>query len=332
MNLARAVEQPAATLRAVPSGNLRRRHVLDLEDFSPEEIEEVLGTAEAMREVLARPIRKVPTLRGKTIITLFYEASTRTRASFEQAGKIISADVINMTASMSSIEKGESLIDTARTFQAMGTDVLVLRHPMSGSAHLVARHTDLAVINAGDGFHAHPSQALLDIYTIQQRFGSLHGIKVVIVGDILHSRVARSNIWGLRKMGAHVVLCGPPTLLPADVAGAFGLEGLSVEVNLDTAIRDADVVMALRIQKERQESGLLPSQREYVRYYQVNEERMAMAKENALVMHPGPMNEGIEISPTLAHGARSLVEAQVTNGVAMRMALLYMLAAGSENE
>ena len=334
MNVVQSVQPTAATLEAPPVEGSRRRHILDLDDFTRAELEEVLVTAEAMREVLGRRIRKVPTLRGKTIITLFYEPSTRTRASFEQAGKIVSADVINMTASMSSVEKGESLVDTARTFQAMGADVLVLRHPMSGAAHLVARHTDLAVINAGDGAHAHPSQALLDMFTIRQRLGGVEGLKVVIVGDILHSRVARSNVWGLRKMGAEVVLCGPPTLLPADIPGAFGAEGgaLSVESDLDTAVRGADVVMALRIQKERQESGLLPSRREYIRYYQVNEERMALAKETALIMHPGPMNEGIEISPELAHGARSLIEAQVTNGVAVRMALLYMLAAGSESE
>ena len=324
-----------AEIEDLPVEGSRRRHVLDLDDFSPTELQEVLDSTEAMREVLDRQIRKVPALRGKTIITLFYEPSTRTRASFEQAGKIVSGDIINLAVSTSSVEKGESLVDTGRTLQAMGAAVLVLRHPMSGAAHLLARQTDLAVINAGDGCHAHPSQALLDMYTIRQRFDRLEGLKVVIVGDILHSRVARSNIWGLRKMGAQVVLCGPPTLLPIDVLDAFAADGggdLSVGTDLDTAIRGADVVMALRLQNERQESGLLPSQREYVRYYQVNEERMAMAKDTALVMHPGPMNQGIEISPGLARGARSLVEAQVTNGVAVRMALLYMLAAGRAGE
>lgn len=333
MKATRTAER-SATLETLPVQGSRRRHILDLEDFNPKEIEDVLEMADGMSEVLRREIRKVPTLRGKSIVTLFYEPSTRTRASFEQAGKIMSADVINLAASDSSAGKGESLVDTARTLQAMGVDIIVIRHPMSGAPHLVARHTDVGVINAGDGSHAHPSQALLDIYTIRQRFGHLDGLKVVMVGDILHSRVARSDIWGLRKLGARLVLCGPPTLLPADAQAAFeavGDDALSLETDLDQALRGADVVMALRLQKERQEAGLLPSQREYVRYYQVNEERMTLAKETALVMHPGPMNEGVEISHGLAHGARSLVEAQVSNGVAVRMALLYMLASGRES-
>lgn len=324
--------EPAMTLQATPRQRARRQHVLDLDDFTPEEINEVLEIAEAMREVLGRPIRKVPTLRGKSIVTLFYEPSTRTRSSFEQAAKIMSADVINLTASSSSVVKGESIVDTGRTLQAMGVDIIVMRHPMSGAPYVLARETQIGVINAGDGLHAHPSQALLDMFTMRQRFGHIKDLKVVIVGDILHSRVARSNIWGLRKMGANIVLCGPPTLLPSDVLRAFAGDyrgTLSIETNVDKALDAADVVMALRIQKERMDAGLIPSQREYVRYYQVNEERMALASRSALVMHPGPINEDVEVSHSLAHGVQSLVETQVTNGVAVRMALLYLLAADS---
>ncbi len=309
----------------------RRRHVLDLDTYTVDELVEVLETTDAMREVLGRQLRKVPTLRGKSIVTLFYEPSTRTRASFEQAGKVMSADVINLAPSSSCISKGESLLDTGRTLQAMGVDIIVLRHPSSGAPYLLARETDVCVINAGDGPHAHPSQALLDLYTIRQHFGRVDGLKIAIVGDILHSRVARSNIWGLRKMGADVVVCGPPTLLPADTLAAFAMKGggeLSIELDVEKALDGADVVMALRIQKERMDSGLLPSLREYALRYQINEQRLANAKETALVMHPGPMNAGVEISYEAAHGSRSLIETQVTNGVAVRMALLYLLAAG----
>ena len=315
------------------AGGLPRRHVLDLDDFTRAEIEHVLETAEAMREVLQREIRKVPTLRGRTIVTLFAEPSTRTRASFEHAGKIMSADVINISASDSSRVKGESLVDTARTLQAMGTDVLVVRSRLSGAPHVIARNADVRVINGGAGSHAHPSQALLDLYTIRDRLGRIDGTRVVIVGDVLHSRVARSNIWGLQKLGASVVLCGPPTLLPFEAIQAFEPAGaglLSIETDLERAIDGADVVMALRIQRERQAAGLLPSLREYVRFYQVNEQRMQGARPDAMVMHPGPMNEGIEISHGLAYGARSLIEAQITNGVAIRMALLYLLASGEQ--
>ena len=324
------VQEPG-TLEARGIEAPRRRHVLDLDDFSVQELQDILTTTDSMKEVLGRQIRKVPTLRGKSIVTLFYEPSTRTRASFEQAGKIMSADVINVSAAGSSVEKGETLLDTGRTLRAMGIDVIVIRHPMSGAPYLLARESDAAIINAGDGAHAHPSQAILDMYTIRQHFDGLEGLKVVIVGDILYSRVARSNVWGLRKMGADVVLCGPPTLLPAAPLLAFAMDGggsLSIETDLGTALRDADVVMALRIQKERQDAGLMPSHREYVRYYQVNEERMALAKKTALVMHPGPMNADIEISFGLAHSAQSVIETQVTNGVAVRMALLYLLATG----
>ncbi|MFQ5880412.1 MAG: aspartate carbamoyltransferase catalytic subunit [Dehalococcoidia bacterium] len=333
----------------------RHRHLLDLDELTREEILTLLAMAEAMREVLARPVKRVPTLRGTTVATLFYEASTRTRASFELAAKVLGADVINLSPSGSSVEKGESLIDTVRTLQAIGVDVLVMRHWQSGAPYLAAQHADpslrsgqaMAVVNGGDGWHAHPTQALLDIYTMRAHLGDLWERKVVIVGDIVHSRVARSNVWGLTAMGAQVVLCGPPTLLPADLGDGplFGpaqtlrqaqgerrrLPPVAVETNLDRAIEGADVVMALRLQKERHVGAdgrppLLPSLREYVRLYQVNEERLARAKPDVLVMHPGPMNEGVEIAPGVAHGARSLIEEQVQNGVAVRMAVLYLVA------
>jgi len=308
--------------------------VLDLDDFSRRQIEQVLETTEAMKEVLGRKIRRVPTLRGITIVALFYEASTRTRASFELAARTLGADVISITASGSSTEKGESLVDTVRTLQAVGADILVIRHSRSGAPYLVARHVDMSVVNAGDGWHAHPTQALLDAYTIQRHLGDLRGKRVVIVGDIVHSRVARSNIWGLTTMGAQVVICGPPTLLPWALRPGrqgnedWALPPVAVETSLDRAIEGADVVMALRLQLERQQAGLLPSMREYARLYQVNEERLAQARPGVLVMHPGPINEGIEISPAVAHGARSVIEEQVTNGVAVRMALLYLLTRG----
>jgi len=306
----------------------RRRHVLDLDDFSLDEIDLVLETADAMKEVLAREVPRVPALRGTTIVTLFYEPSTRTRASFELAGKVLGADVINLTSSGSSVDKGESLIDTVRTLRAIGAQVLVMRHPMSGAPYLAAANCEAQVVNAGDGWHAHPTQGLLDLYTLRGRLGSLSGKRVVIVGDIAHSRVARSDIWGLTKCGAEVIVCGPPTLLPAELGRAFAddtLPAVTVEPSLDRAVSGADAVMTLRLQQERMTGGLLPSLREYSRLYQVNEERMARARPGAPVLHPGPMNEGVEISAAVAHGARSLVEEQVTNGVAIRMALLYLL-------
>ena len=306
-----------------------RRNVLDLDDFSKEEIEGVLQNTEVMKEVLGRDIKKVPTLRGKSVITLFYEVSTRTRVSFEHAGKILSADVINVSSGGSSVDKGESLYNTALTLQAMNADIIVIRHPHSGAPHFLARHLDSCVINAGDGTHAHPSQALLDIYTIRNHLGSLDGIKVVIVGDVLYSRVARSNLWGLTKMGAQVVLCAPPTLMPPDFLNDYrNVEGhpfasVQIETNVERALEGADVVMALRLQLERQEAGHLPTLREYSRMYGITPKRLELAKPDVLIMHPGPMNEGIEIDPEVAHGARSVIEEQVTNGVAIRMALLY---------
>lgn len=308
---------------------VKRRHVLDLDDFSREEIEGVLQNTDAMKEVLQRDIKKVPTLRGKSIITVFYEPSTRTRVSFEQAGKILSADVINVSGGGSSVEKGESLYNTARTIQAMNADIIVVRHPHSGAPHFLARFLDSAVINAGDGAHAHPTQALLDIYTIRSHLGPLEGLKVVIVGDILYSRVARSNLWGLTKMGAQVVLCAPPTLLPSDFLNGYRatedhpFASVRIDTNVERALEDADVVMALRLQSERQQAGHLPTLREYSRVYGITPKRLELAKPDVLVMHPGPMNEGIEIDPEVAHGARSVIEEQVTNGVAVRMAVLY---------
>ena len=315
--------------------NGTRSHVLDLDDFSLEELELALATTDAMREVLGREIKKVPTLRGKVIVTLFYEASTRTRISFEEAGKLLSADVIKLSDSGSSVEKGESLLNTARTLQASGADLIVVRHPHSGAPYFMAKHLERTrIINGGDGWHAHPTQALLDLYTIKQHLRPGHdiaGIKVVIVGDILHSRVARSNLWSLTSVGARVVLCAPPTLLPQEfLRGSHHKDGnplasVEVDTDLDRAIEDADVVMPLRLQIERQQAGLLPTVREYSKRYQVDERRLALAKPGVLVLHPGPMNEGVEISPQVAHGAQSLIEAQVHNGVAVRMALLYLL-------
>ena len=313
-----------------------RRHVLDLDDFSKSEISAVLESTRGMAEVLGRDIKKVPTLRGRVVVTLFYEASTRTRVSFEEAGKILSADVINVSASASSVEKGESLLNTGLTLQAMGVDIIVIRHPHSGAPYLLARHLErVGVINGGDGVHAHPTQALLDLYTVQQKLGRIEGLKVVIVGDVLHSRVARSNLWGFAKMGAKIVLCGPATLLPLDLlrhrrdgAAPPPLAAVEVDTDLDRAIQNADVILALRLQSERQEAGFLPSLREYIRRWQVTEQRLALAAPGVVVMHPGPMNEGIEISSNVAHGGSSAIEEQVTNGVAVRMALLYHLCGG----
>ena len=316
----------------------RRKHLLDLDTISEVDIDALLVQTEAMREVLKRDIKKVPTLRGRVIVTLFYESSTRTRISFEEAGKILSADVINMGASGSSVDKGESLLNTGLTLQAMGVDIIVIRHPHSGAPNFLAKHLPhVSVINAGDGLHAHPTQALLDLYTIKSKVGSLDGIKIVIVGDVLHSRVARSAIWGFSKMGANVTLSGPNTLIPlglvrdnsSGVSGDSGiLPKVITEPNLDIAMEGADVVMALRLQSERQNAGYVPTLREYIRRWQVTEQRLNKATPNVLVMHPGPMNEGVEISTDVAHGRRSIIEEQVTNGVALRMAVLYQMATG----
>jgi aspartate carbamoyltransferase catalytic subunit len=304
----------------------RRRHVLDLDDFSPQEIEEILETAVSMKEVLGRAIKQVPTLRGKTIVNMFFEESTRTRISFELAGKALSANVVNFTARGSSVEKGESLIDTVRTLQALGADMLVMRHSESGAPYLAARYFHGSVINAGDGRHAHPTQALLDLFTVRQRLGRIEGLRVVIVGDILHSRVARSNLWGFTRMGASVTLCAPQTLIGPESFWKATWPDLTITSNLDECIKDADVIMTLRLQKERMEAGLLPSLREYSRFFAITAERVARAAPHCLVMHPGPMNEGVEIMPDVATSAQSVIEEQVANGVAVRMALLYRLS------
>ena len=350
MSLSKAVEpQLSAASDLRNDGRVAsRRHVLDLDDFSAAEIQGVLDSAKGMAEVMGRDIKKVPALRGRVIVTLFYEASTRTRISFEEAGKILSADVINMSTSGSSVEKGESLLNTGLTLQAMGVDSIVIRHPHSGAPNLLAHHLDrVGIINAGDGMHAHPTQALLDLYTVREKMGRLEGLKIVIVGDVLHSRVARSNVLGFTRIGARVVLCGPTTLLPIEYLSGYRepngadpltrplngpLSGIEMDTDLDRAIEDADVVMALRLQAERQEGGFLPSMREYVRRWQLTESRLARAKPGALVMHPGPMNEGIEISSGIAHGGSSVIEEQVTSGVAIRMALLYLTVAGGNEE
>ena len=310
---------------------LERKDLLDLDDFSSEEIMLLLETTSAMTEVLSRSIRRVPTLRGKTIVNMFYEASTRTRSSFELAAKNLSADLVNVSASQSSVDKGESLVDTVRTLQALGADMIVMRHWEAGAPYLAASWLSASVINAGDGWHAHPSQALLDLYTVRERIGSIAGLKLVIVGDILHSRVARSNLWGFGKLGAHVVLCGPPTLLSPNILGITGnMPWVSVTYDLDEAIVDADVVMMLRLQRERMANGLLPSLREYSARYGLTRQRMRRARPNALIMHPGPMNQGVEISPDLAYGEQAVIEEQVTNGVAVRMAIFYLLAGTAE--
>jgi aspartate carbamoyltransferase catalytic subunit len=310
----------------------RHRHLLDVDVLSWAEIELVMRTSDAMREVLARPIAKVPALRGRNVTILFYEASTRTRVSFEVAAKNLSADVVNIAAATSSVTKGESLIDTVRTVEALGAQLLVIRHPVSGAPYLAAETFSGSVLNGGDGWHAHPTQALLDLYTLRSRFdgGSLTGRKIVILGDILHSRVARSNLWTLTAAGADVWLCGPATLLRGFEAwasrGAASGRRFHVTTSIADAVRDADAVMALRIQKERMASGLLPSLREYAARYGLTRERLAAARPGAVVMHPGPMNEGVEIAPDVAAGSQSLIEEQVRNGVAVRMALLYLLA------
>jgi aspartate carbamoyltransferase catalytic subunit len=310
----------------------RHRHLLDVDILSWPDIELVMRTTDAMLEVLRRPIAKVPALRGRSVTILFYEASTRTRVSFEVAAKNLSADVVNIAAATSSVSKGESLVDTVRTIEALGAQMLVLRHSASGAPYLAAEVFSGSVLNGGDGWHAHPTQALLDLYTIRGRLPgrSVAGRKVVILGDVLHSRVARSNIWTLTAAGADVWLCGPSTLLRGFEAwaerGAADGRRFHVTSSVDEALRDADVVMALRIQKERMASGLLPSLREYAARYGLNRERLALARPDALVMHPGPLNEGVEIAADVAAGAQSVIEEQVRNGVAVRMALLYLLA------
>lgn len=305
---------------------LAGRDLLSMRELTVDEIRLILDTAESMKEVARRDIKKVPALRGKTLINLFYEPSTRTRTSFEIAGKWLSADVINISISSSSVAKGESLKDTGLTLQAMHPDVVVIRHPSAGAAEFLAKRLAASIINAGDGAHEHPSQALLDLFTIREKVGRLEGLKAAIIGDIAHSRVARSNIHGMQKMGMEVRVAGPRTMLPRFI------ERLGVEVftNLDRAIAEVDVIMMLRLQVERQQAGLFPSLREYSRLFGLTVERLKAAKSNVLIMHPGPINRGVEIAPDVADGPYSLILNQVENGLAVRMALLYLLAGGGQ--
>lgn len=300
---------------------LKSKDLLGLKDVTAEEIDHILNTAKTMKLILASKNKKTPHLQGKSIITLFYENSTRTRLSFELAAKYMSASAANISASSSSVAKGETLIDTGKTIDMMGSDVIIIRHPMSGAPHLLARNVKSSVINAGDGMNEHPTQALLDMFTIIEKKGSLKGLKIAIVGDIYHSRVARSNIWGMTKLGAQVSVAGPSTLIPPELEKT----GVKVFSTVQEALIDADVVMGLRIQMERQKKGLLPSTREYARFFGLDEKRLRLAKENALVMHPGPVNRGVELSTSVVDGDQSLINEQVTNGVAIRMALLYLL-------
>ncbi len=300
------------------------RHLLGIEPLEPAEILTILDTAEALREILDRPIKKVPALRGKTVVNLFYEASTRTRSSFEIAERVLSADSLSIAAAASSVAKGETLLDTARNLEAMNPDMVIVRHASSGAPHLLARHCRFSVVNAGDGAHEHPTQALLDALTMRQKKGRIAGLRVAIVGDILHSRVARSNLWLLKKLGASVTVAGPPTLIPP------GLERLAkVSYKIDEAVEGADVVMMLRIQLERMAGGFFPTTREYHRQFGLTAERLKRAGKDVLVMHPGPMNRGVEIASEVADGPYSVILDQVTNGVAVRMAVLYLLLGGS---
>jgi aspartate carbamoyltransferase catalytic subunit len=302
----------------------RRRHLLGLEELSREEILHILDTARNFREVLDRPIKKVPSLRGVTVCNAFFEPSTRTRLSFELAAKRLSADTLAFSSTGSSVSKGETLLDTVRNIEAMKVDVVVIRHSSSGAPHYLARRIQARVINAGDGFHEHPTQGLLDLYTIRERVADLNGLRVTIVGDIAHSRVARSNIWALSKVGARVTLCGPSTLLPAEIERT----GVRVVPRLEEALEGAQVVMVLRLQLERMKSGLLPSLREYARTFGVTREALERAG-RPLVLHPGPMNRGVEIDPAVADGPDSVILDQVVNGVAVRMAVLFLVWGGS---
>src|SRR5262245_29845778 len=305
-----------------------QRHLLGLEGVSADEIVTMLDTAESFKGISERDIKKVPTLRGKTVINLFYEASTRTRTSFEIAAKRLSADTINVSASTSSTCKGETLADTARNLEAMRPDTIVVRHPSSGACHLLARHVSCPIINAGDGCHEHPTQALLDLLTIREHRGDVAGLTVAIVGDLLHSRVGRSNLHALRTLGANVRLVGPPTLVPPE----FATLGAELHTNLASGVRDADVIMMLRIQRERQGANFFPSVDEYSQYFCLNEAAVRLAKPDVIILHPGPINRGLEIASEVADGPYSLIMHQVTNGLAVRMALLYLLIARSKAE
>ena len=303
---------------------LHSKHLLGLEDLDDKEILLILDTAKPFKDLFTRSIKKVPTLRGKTVVSLFYEPSTRTRISFELAAKRLSADTISISVPTSSVVKGESLIDTAKTIEALKADFVIIRHSMPGAPHILARTITASIINAGDGAHEHPTQGLLDLFTIKEKKGRIEGLKVAIVGDILHSRVARSNIWGLKKMGAEVFVVGPPTLVPPEIETI----GARVVYNIEDIISELDVVNILRIQRERQDESLFPSLQEYTEIFGITLDKIKRAKKDLVVMHPGPMNRGIEISAEVADSERSVVTEQVTNGVAVRMAVFYLLAGG----
>ncbi len=306
--------------------NWIRKDLLGLEELSKEELELILSTAESFKEISSREIKKVPALRGKTVVNLFYEPSTRTRVSFEVAAKRLSADVINIAAETSSVKKGETLIDTGRNIEALKADIIVMRHNCSGAAAMLSRNVNLSVVNAGDGWHEHPTQALLDIFTLKEKLGRIEGLNVSIVGDIAHSRVARSNIWGLTKLGANVTVCAPKMLIPP------GIEGMNVVVtnNIDFALKDADAVNVLRMQFERDGQAAFPKQLEYFKEFGITEERLEQAEKDIIVMHPGPINRGIEMSSAVADGAHSVILEQVTNGIAVRMAVLFLVAQANE--
>jgi aspartate carbamoyltransferase catalytic subunit len=306
--------------------NWTRKDLLGLEELNKEELELILSTAESFKEVSTREIKKVPALRGKTVVNLFYEPSTRTRVSFEVAAKRLSADVINIATETSSVKKGETLIDTGRNIEALKADIIVMRHNFSGAAVMLARHLNISVVNAGDGWHEHPTQALLDIFTLKEKLGKIAGLKVSIVGDIAHSRVARSNIWGLTKLGAQVTVCAPKMLIPP------GIEKMGIQVtnDIDEALKNADAVNVLRMQFERDGQTAFPKQLEYFKEFGITEERLKKAKKDIVVMHPGPINRGIEMSSGVADGANSVILEQVTNGIAVRMAVLFLVAQAND--
>ncbi|MCA6069624.1 MAG: aspartate carbamoyltransferase catalytic subunit [Endomicrobium sp.] len=307
--------------------SLTRKDLLGLEHFDRKDLQTVLDSVKPFKSLFTRSVKKAPTLIGKTVVTLFYEPSTRTKTSFEIAAKRLSADVVNVAINTSSVVKGESLIDTGKTLEAMKADYIIIRHSLAGAPDILARNLSASIINAGDGFHEHPTQGLLDLYTMYEKKKKFEGLKVLLVGDILHSRVAKSNIWALTKMGAEVAVAGPPTLIP------IGIENLGVKVyyNLDEAVKKADVVNILRIQLERQKENLFPSVHEYVELYQLTKERLATARPGVLIMHPGPMNRGIEISSDVADSSNAVINEQVTNGIAVRMAVLYLLSPKRKN-
>ncbi len=308
--------------------SFNRKDLLGLEHLDKKEIQTIIDSAKPFKSMFTRSIKKAPALVGKTVVNLFYEPSTRTRTSFEIASKRLSADVVNIATATSSVVKGECLVDTAKTLEAMKADIIIIRHTLAGTPELLAKNLNASIINAGDGFHEHPTQGLLDLYTMYEKKKKIEGLKVLLVGDILHSRVAKSNIWALTKFGAKVRVVGPPTLIPKNISDL----GVEVFYNLDEAIKDVDVINILRIQMERQQENLFPSVHEYVELYQVTAKRLANAKPDVLIMHPGPMNRGIEIASEVADSTSAVINEQVTNGIAVRMAVLYLLAAARNKQ